>query len=173
MISDTKQLFKSSCSFKQGDENIRIAKINHSFIYEGSTIEIFISGCKHACEGCQNPELWDFDYGTEMSVEEVIKYANEKFFSHRILGKWDSFVLTGGDPLWSKEATIELVKAIKEEYPWMKVWLYTGFTKEEIDQDPMMSEIFGLCDVVITDRFDKAFPRTNLTGSSNQRIWRK
>jgi anaerobic ribonucleoside-triphosphate reductase activating protein len=145
---------------------MKIAWIKTSTLYEGLSQEIYISGCKHYCNGCQNPQLWDFNFGKEMSIYEILENLalGIKFI--------DNVILTGGDPLWSKDQTLELIKAIKKEFPKLKIWLYTGFTKEEIDKDTTMSEAFKLCDVIVTDRYNKHLPKTKLTGSENQRIWR-
>lgn len=138
-----------------------------SFLYEGTKLEIFISGCKHNCKGCHNPELQDFKNGELYTEKDILEKINEK------LKFIDGIVLTGGDPLWNKHHTFSLVKLIHKVYPELKLWLYTGFTKEEIDKDKTMTAIFKACDVVITDRYDKSRPKTDLTGSDNQRIWRK
>jgi anaerobic ribonucleoside-triphosphate reductase activating protein len=146
---------------------MKIAKICSSTLYEGLSCEIFISGCKHGCKGCQNPDLWDFNYGKEMSLYQILEEI-------ALRNRWiDNVVLTGGDPLWSSSKTLELIKAIRKEFPKLSIWLYTGFMKEEIDTDPAMKECFNLCDVIITDRYMEGLPKTKLTGSSNQRIWRK
>jgi anaerobic ribonucleoside-triphosphate reductase activating protein len=145
---------------------MKIAWIKSSTLYEGGLAqEIYISGCEHNCEGCQNPELQDYDFGQDMNVEEIISRINTKFI--------DKVVLTGGDPLWSPIGTLVLLTALKLEYPYLEIWLYTGFTKEEIDNDRIMRDCFKLCDVVITDRYMKELPKTTLTGSNNQRICRK
>jgi len=149
---------------------MHVAQISTSYgLYGDSAIEIFVSGCKHGCEGCQNPQLWDFNHGLEMSVYEIVRFIDEKY-GRNIPKFFDRFVMTGGDPLYSKEEVFELVKSLKATYH-QQVWLYTGFTKEEIDVDDVMKEIFLLCDVVITDRFMKSFPPKKFAGSGNQRIW--
>jgi len=109
-----------------------------------------------------------------MSLAEL----TEKIKGWHEFGLYNKIVLTGGDPLWSKENTIELIKIIKKEAPELKIWLYTGFTREEIQADPIMEECFNLCDVVVTDRYIERLrvpdnQPNRLAGSSNQRIWRK
>lgn len=147
---------------------MNIAGFNTSLLYEDNVmLEIFISGCKHNCQGCYNPELHDFNYGTNLSIEQVVEEIKRrsKFI--------DGIVFTGGDPLFSGVDVFGLICAVKALFPNFKLWLYTGFTREEISCNRTMKDIFSMCDVVITDRFDKTLPRTKLTGSNNQRIWRK
>lgn len=144
-----------------------ITQTNISFLYEDCMLEIWVPGCLNYCEGCQNPELWSFNAGKETKYTEVLKQIKKK---EKYI---DGVVLTGGDPLWSPVEVYILINLIKDEYPKFKIWLYTGFSIEEIDEDKKLKDIFNLCDVVVTDRFKKELPSTNLTGSNNQRIWRK
>jgi anaerobic ribonucleoside-triphosphate reductase activating protein len=150
---------------------MHIAQINSSTgLYEGTSLEIFISGCTHGCDGCQNPALWDFNYGTVMSVKEIMAFLKRKIGSAP--PNWyDNIVLTGGDPLCSSHL-YELIREIRWKLPGLKLWMYTGFSKEEIDQDADLLKCFNACDIVVTDRYDKTLPSIKFAGSSNQRIWR-
>lgn len=148
-------------------KKMKIERISTSFLYEGNImLEIFISGCKHKCKGCYNQELWDFEIGEEMTIKQILDKIKEKI-------KWiDGIVLTGGDPLWNVNETMKLTNGIKWAFPKLKIWMYTGFTKEEIDISKNKTKIFNDCDVIITDRYIDKLSKTNLTGSSNQRIWK-
>ena len=42
----------------------------------GIRVSLFVSGCTNRCEGCFQPETWDFNYGepfTEETEEEIMK----------------------------------------------------------------------------------------------------
>ena len=39
----------------------------------GFRTTLFISGCKHCCEGCQNPHTWDFNAGRPYTKEVDIR----------------------------------------------------------------------------------------------------
>ena len=42
--------------------------------WSGINSTLFVSGCKHCCEGCWNKEAWNFKYGkpyTEIKVEDI------------------------------------------------------------------------------------------------------
>ena len=39
----------------------------------GFRTTLFISGCKHCCEGCHNPQAWDFNAGKKYTKEELAK----------------------------------------------------------------------------------------------------
>ena len=36
---------------------------------EGMRVSIFVSGCTNRCEGCFQPETWDFNYGEPYTKE--------------------------------------------------------------------------------------------------------
>ena len=47
-------------------------------IKQGTTVDgpglrdsIYFSGCKHACEGCHNPQSWSFAAGRDWSEADV------------------------------------------------------------------------------------------------------
>ena len=33
----------------------------------GVRVSLFVSGCRHHCKGCFQPETWDFNYGEEFT----------------------------------------------------------------------------------------------------------
>ena len=35
----------------------------------GIRVSLFVSGCRHHCKGCFNPETWNFSYGKEYTSE--------------------------------------------------------------------------------------------------------
>lgn len=145
---------------------MKIQEIKTSLLYKGIKLEIFMTGCLHDCPGCFNPELQDFTVGDDMTLIQIISKIREK---REFL---DGVVLTGGDPLWNKFNTLCLVKLIREEFPELELWMYTGFDRSEIQKDDIREEAFSFCDVVVTGRYDKSRPKTELTGSDNQLIWR-
>lgn len=132
------------CSFVNGD---------------GARYVVFVQGCAHRCQGCQNPETWDFDGGTEMTVEEIAT----DFKKRRLL---DGITLSGGDPFFQQKACVELLKLL----PGVNVWIYTGFEYDEIKN----TELANMADVLVTGRFVKELAcDRKMYGSSNQKIIRR
>lgn len=50
---------------------------------------VFFQGCSLRCEGCHNPQTWDFDVefdsspvGNNEAIEEIIRYSLEKGISY-------------------------------------------------------------------------------------------
>lgn len=78
--------------------------------------------------------------------------------------------LTGGDPLYHPEATAALARAVVEAGH--KVWLYTGFTIEQIRASESLSLPLPYIDTIVEGPFVQALrdPDLLFRGSSNQRI---
>ena len=82
-----------------------------------------------------------------------------------------NITLTGGNPLESYDL-YEFVLNLKKEIPNVNIWIYSGFTIEEIILNENMFSILKLCDTLVDGRFE--IDKKDLTlvyrGSSNQRI---
>ena len=134
---------------------------------EGLRVTLFISGCLHDCDGCHNKSAQDPDYGKEFTVEmqdEIIKYVLDNPFIAGI-------TLSGGDPIYQSEALCKFVKRFVKETK-KNVWVYSGFTFEEILELPWAVKLLKQCDVLVDGLFVLAKRDTTLgfRGSPNQRI---
>lgn len=126
---------------------------------EGARYVVFVQGCHHHCDGCQNPETWDFNGGFEFPVEEMAS----DFKKRRLL---DGITLSGGDPFFQQEECVKLIKLLEP----VNVWIYTGFEYEEIKD----TELAKLADVVVVGRFVKELACDGrMYGSTNQKIIRR
>ncbi len=143
-------------------------KIRVLDIVRGTTVDgpgfrtsIYFAGCRHACPGCHNPQSWDFSGGVEMDLDEIMEIVREEDFD---------VTLSGGDPLYNPEAVRELSRRVVDAGH--KVWLYTGFTIEEIESDPRLADALEFIDTIVDGPFIEALRDTDLLfrGSSNQRI---
>ena len=43
--------------------DIKIADVANG---RGVRVSLFVSGCNHHCNGCFNPQAWDFNYGKKI-----------------------------------------------------------------------------------------------------------
>ena len=132
----------------------------------GFRTTLFISGCKHCCEGCHNPQAWDFKCGKQYTkeVEEVLFDRVSKDYIKGL-------TLSGGDPLFSADEVYELLVRFRERFGDTKtVWLYTGFTYEYCKEH--FSNILDLCDVLVDGTYKCEYRDTTLPfrGSKNQRV---
>ena len=137
-------------------------------IVRGTTVDgpgfrtsIYFAGCLHACPGCHNPSSWDFDGGTPMTLSEIMDVVREEDFD---------VTFSGGDPLYRPEEIARLADAIRAEGH--SVWLYTGFTWEEIIADERLMNAVRRMEAVVEGRFVESLsdPDLQFRGSSNQRI---
>ncbi len=83
----------------------------------GLRTSIYFSGCTHQCEGCHNPQSWDFNAGKDMTEEEIIDIVEENGFN---------VTFTGGDPMCRAAALVPLAKELKSRG--YNIWCYTGYT---------------------------------------------
>ena len=122
----------------------------------GVCVTFYTQGCPHHCPGCHNPETWDFNGGKEMTIDEILDIVVEDGVE---------ITITGGDPFYQEEELLNLL--IKLWCLKKNVWVYTGFTYEEIEESPCMKYINVLVDgpYIAAQR-----EVTGFRGSSNQRI---
>lgn len=137
---------------------------------EGLRYSIYFAGCTHACKGCHNKENWCPDNGTLITEEYLDKIINE-INSNPLL---DGITLSGGDPLYNPEEMLEVVKYLKEKTK-INIWLYTGYTIEELRKDNKRMAVLEYIDTLVDGKFVQELydPLLKFRGSSNQRIIRK
>lgn len=96
---------------------------------QGLRVVLWCSGCSHRCPECQNPITWDPNCGL-LFDEEAKKEIFEELSKDYISG----ITFSGGDPLHEANLSevLSLIKEIKEKFPEKNIWLYTGYTWENI-----------------------------------------
>ena len=135
----------------------------------GCRVTLWVSGCTHHCKGCHNKETWSFNTGRVFNDE----YKN-KLFEIVSLPYIKGLTLSGGDPLCSPNEILGLLKEYRLRFGNEKdVWLYTGFTMDEILANGWQ-DIISMVDYVVDGRFDKNLRDVTLPfrGSSNQQVYR-
>lgn len=133
----------------------------------GVRTTIFVSGCTHNCPSCFNKEYQNFKYGnkftqeTEQQILENLSDPNVKGLS-----------VLGGEPMQNAKGLILLLRRVREEFPDKNIWIWSGYTYEEIKQNQSMTELLSLCDVLVDGRFVQELKSAKLKfrGSSNQRV---
>lgn len=143
---------------------MRVLDILHGTIVDGPGLRtsIYFAGCKHHCPGCHNPESWDFSGGVERSVDDIFSEIEKNGFN---------VTLSGGDPLYQDiDELTALAKKIKDAD--LDLWVYTGFTIEEVFELKIYDKFLQYVDVVVDGPFEIKNRDTSLMfrGSSNQRI---
>ncbi|CAH1055289.1 anaerobic ribonucleoside-triphosphate reductase activating protein [Paenibacillus pseudetheri] len=137
---------------------------------EGMRAVLFISGCRHRCPGCFNPETWNFKYGEVFTLERQHEIIAE-IAANPLL---DGLTLAGGDPFFSAEEVLGFIHELRAVLPGFPIWIYSGYTYEELTALPGSPEwnLLKQCQVLIDGRFVEELKDTTLLyrGSSNQRI---
>ena len=132
---------------------------------DGLRVVLWVSGCRHHCEGCQNRVTWNPEDGLLFDAD-----AKEEIFRELEKSHISGLTLSGGDPLFPDNISeiTELAKEGKERFPDKTIWLYTGDNWEDVKSLPVMQYV----DIVIDGMFKKELLNTQLhwRGSSNQRI---
>ena len=144
---------------------------------DGISVSFWVQGCPFRCPGCHNPQTWDYNGGQKLPPdfkEQILAALNKN-------GVKRNLSILGGEPMC--EQNIELVHTllsfIKFKLPDTKVYLWTGFTLEDLKhrrKDKLYTkEILQMVDVLIDGPFEKNLCNTSLKlrGSSNQHIYRK
>lgn len=149
---------------------------------EGIGVSLFVQGCDFHCKNCFNSETWEFAKGQEWNDKTKNQFLKliEKPFIQRVS-------ILGGEPLHPKNVqnVLKIVDEIRVSYPTKNIWLYTGYTWEEI-MTPIISdinskqlkilqmrkELVSKCDVLIDGRYVDELRDVSLywRGSSNQRV---
>ncbi len=143
---------------------------------EGCRTSLFVSGCTHHCRECFNPETWDFSFGQEYTGE------TEDFIIESLKPEYiKGLTILGGEPMEpsNQKEIRRLTERVRDEVPHADVWIYTGYTMEEL-----MDERNGRChtgdtlpilkhtDILVDGEFhiDEKNLMLRFRGSANQRI---
>ena len=136
---------------------------------------LFVSGCRNRCEGCFQPETWNFCNGKVFGTEEeeaIIESLKPDFVK--------GLTLLGGDPFEpeNQEGLIAFMRRVKRECPDKDVWAYTGYL---LDKDLIKGgknhigctdELLSYIDVLVDGPFVMELKSLSLKfkGSKNQRV---
>ena len=149
--------------------NISTIKVCNTSNGVGVRTSIFVTGCRHACKGCFNREIWSKNSGEPYTDEHKSRILSSLQPRH-VAG----LSLLGGEPMehYNVPELIELCKEVRELYPNKDIWVYSGYTYEQITQDELQLELLKLCDVLVDGKYEEELhsPLLRFKGSSNQRI---
>lgn len=140
----------------------------------GVRVSLFVSGCRHHCRECFNPETWDFNYGmpfTKETEEKIIEQLKPEYIA--------GLTLLGGDPgeVENQAALLPLLRKIKDRLPGKTVWIYTGYLYEDflaqgVAYCEATEEFLSLIDVMVDGPFvlEKKDISLKFRGSENQKM---
>ena len=146
---------------------MKIATVKYNDVADGLGVRttVFVSGCRRHCPGCHNPETWDFDFG------EQFNWQMEQMIIDSLKPYWiQGLTICGGEPFESENegALIPFLKRVREELPGKDIWIYTGYTLDELQG----RELLRYADVLVDEPFVEGQKDAGLSfrGSRNQRI---
>lgn len=132
---------------------------------DGLRTVLWVAGCNHRCEGCHNRFTWDINGGLPFD-ENAENELFEKLKPDYISG----ITFSGGDPLHpnNRDEVTRLAKKARSMFPKKTVWLYTGYSFDEIKE----LEIMQYLDVLVDGEFKKDLldEKLHWKGSANQRV---
>lgn len=138
----------------------------------GLCVSFFTQGCPHRCKGCHNPETWSFEGGLEFTsdtLNEIINGLTAQDIQRNLC-------IMGGEPLCNENAflTYLVVKEVKEKVPEAKIYIWSGYTYEELKNKPhpKIREILETIDFLIDGPYieEERDVTLEMRGSRNQRI---
>lgn len=147
---------------------------------DGLRVTCWVSGCSIGCFNCYNPQTWDFNSGipfTDDTMQEILYDLSKPYIK--------GLTLSGGHPLdpHNISEVYKIVKRVKMVFPNKDIWLYTGYSWEDIvekdrimknlkDNDISELDVIKLCNVIVDGAYVDELRDISLPfrGSSNQRI---
>ena len=142
----------------------------------GVRVTLFVSGCTNRCQGCFQPQTWDFCYGRPYTADteaEIFTELNKSYIN--------GLTVLGGEPFEpeNQRQLVQLLRNVRERCPGKTVWVFTGFTLDgELLADgshprcEVTDEMLSYIDVLVDGRFilDQKDISLQFRGSRNQRV---
>ena len=130
----------------------------------GIRTTVFSQGCPHHCEGCHNPETWEFGCGTQMDEETIVEIVKSNPLCRGV-------TFSGGEPFAQGAGFAKLAKLLKAAG--YEVASYSDYTFEQLMKgNTDQKELLASIDVLIDGPFllDQRSLELSFRGSRNQRI---
>lgn len=141
----------------------------------GVRVTLFVSGCRHHCKGCFQPETWSFDYGeefTQSTIDNIIELLTPDYIT--------GLTLLGGEPMEpeSQSGLLDLLTQVRLKLPHKTIWCYTGCVLETdlLSESPYRTQytdqLLSMIDVLVDGQFVESMKNISLQfrGSENQRL---
>ncbi len=148
---------------------LRLCGISKESFVDGPGIRfvVFTQGCPHHCPGCHNPQTHGFSGGETWQVDDLFELMGKNPLQEGI-------TFSGGEPFSQAQALSLLAQKIKGAG--MNLWIYTGYTYEELlqmsQEDEGVKALLDKTDVLVDGRFilKQRTLGTPFIGSQNQRL---
>lgn len=156
---------------------MRYAQIENCEIVngEGVGVTLWVQGCERHCEGCHNPQTWDLKGGQPLTGKQ-----ESQIYNMLKVPMISRFSVSGGEPL--REENLQqlnyILCTIKSVFPEKKIWIWTGYTWEELQKRQRKSNpnklflTFKYADILVAGPFIQKEKDLTLLwrGSRNQEV---
>lgn len=136
---------------------------------DGIRVTLWVAGCPHHCKNCQNPITWDSEGGIPFdsaAMDEIYDELHNDYCA--------GITFSGGDPFApsNREEVALIASLIKCQFPKKNIWIYTGYTWEEIINDEVLKRFLTFVDIIVDGPYIEELRDVSLEwrGSSNQRV---
>ena len=153
---------------------MRIAGINKNDFAAapGVSVSVYVQGCPHHCEGCHNPDTWDFNKGDVYDTQDIFKDIIENPMLKGV-------TFSGGEPFMQSYTLYALYKLLKDYYTNINkkfdFMCYTGFKLDTLQKsnNKGTKNFLNCLDYIVDDRFDitKKTMDAKFRGSYNQKMY--
>ena len=129
----------------------------------GERFVVWVKGCSLRCLGCYNPELFAREGGEELSPLWLAARAGA-------VGGLRGVTLSGGEPMEQPQAVCEFLDRLVRR---LDIVVFTGYTREEILDDPRKAAVWERADLLVCGRYDQTVrsERNPWAGSLSKRVY--
>ena len=134
----------------------------------GMGLTLFSQYCSIRCDSCQNKHTWDKNGGNRFTkdiFQNIMEYFKNNSLATRL-------TLSGGEIFDNIELANYVASEFKYNFPDKSLWVYTGYTYEDLLKDVKYKALLEMTDVLVDGRFEIENRDITLPyrGSSNQRL---
>jgi anaerobic ribonucleoside-triphosphate reductase activating protein len=135
------------------------------------SLDIYVAGCigNPHCEGCHNPESWNFNQGTPYTASYFDLLAKKIRGFDRLIRK---IMIFGGEPLdQNREEFLNFLVSLT--YFHKEIWLFTRYELSEVPK-----EIKQYCNYIKCGRYDETKKQQKVQygitlATTNQKIYKR
>ncbi len=133
----------------------------------GCRAVIWVQGCSLGCAGCYNPDTHLHAPKHLVPVGELAAWASS-------IKGIEGLTFSGGEPFEQASAVAEVIRIARKSKPELSVFVFTGYTLEEISSshDKGVKSLLGMVDMLSAGRYESRKRDSTLLwrGSANQNL---
>ena len=107
----------------------------------GERFVIWTQGCRKMCKNCYNPETWSHYKNNLIPIENILEDIR--------ISSVRGVTISGGDPFEQEDELMSLLFLLSGENYKKGIIVFSGYTKEQIEQHPIRKKCLEYMDVLI------------------------